>query len=321
MRFALRTLVPVFAAVVVAQSRPPFAVDLGLCSRCRRDMPPQAHAGSRCNAAAPTAEASTRKPLLDKGEAALKAGDYAAAWPLSTRPAKPPSKRATRRRRDIQSSAGRYVGRGRRTNGIEGIRSGRKRLPQHSSRRSQRRARPCRTGPIETGNGQAGRSARPISRRPSRQIQQTSKPSSATASRWSFSATATKPSRRSRASITADPKNAEAYRLRGTANAAMFKNKQAIEDVQKAIELNPDDYESYFTLGILHMRGEDYQGAVDQFGQGDRALQAEARPGRQPYLPRLPDAALPPTSSSARTRKIRPTKGRLSGIARRSRKN
>ncbi len=67
--------------------------------------------------------------------------------------------------------------------------------------------------------------------------------------------------------IAADPNNAEAYRLRGSAYAALYKMKQAAEDIHKSIELNPDDYETYMMAGVIDMRGENYQGAVDQMGK------------------------------------------------------
>ena len=46
----------------------------------------------------------------------------------------------------------------------------------------------------------------------------------------------------------------------------MYKMKQATEDVQKAIELNPNDHESYLALGNIGMHNEDYKAAVEQFG-------------------------------------------------------
>ena len=48
--------------------------------------------------------------------------------------------------------------------------------------------------------------------------------------------------------ITEDPKNAEAYKLRGSAYAG-FKLDKAIADLQEAISLDPDDYESYLHVG------------------------------------------------------------------------
>jgi tetratricopeptide (TPR) repeat protein len=65
--------------------------------------------------------------------------------------------------------------------------------------------------------------------------------------------------------VTIDPKNAEAFRYRGTAYSGLYKTKQAIDDLKHAIELNPEDYEAYFSLGVVHMRLEDYKPAVDQF--------------------------------------------------------
>jgi tetratricopeptide (TPR) repeat protein len=64
--------------------------------------------------------------------------------------------------------------------------------------------------------------------------------------------------------IAIDPKNAEAYRYRGTAYSGLYKTKQAVDDLKHAIELNPDDYEAYYSFGVVDMRLEDYQGAVNQ---------------------------------------------------------
>ena len=84
--------------------------------------------------------------------------------------------------------------------------------------------------------------------------------------------------------IEADPKNAEAYRLRGTAYAGQVKNKEAIEDLQKSIELNPDDQEAYFTLGMVHLRAEDFKDAVEQFGKAIEHY--KPKPGQEdvPYV-------------------------------------
>lgn len=67
--------------------------------------------------------------------------------------------------------------------------------------------------------------------------------------------------------IEAAPENAEAYRLRGTAYAGVFKNKESLEDLNKAIELNPSDHESYFTLAAIQSRNENYYGAIENFGK------------------------------------------------------
>jgi tetratricopeptide (TPR) repeat protein len=67
--------------------------------------------------------------------------------------------------------------------------------------------------------------------------------------------------------IDAQPDNAEALRLRGSAYANTYKVKEAYQDLTRSIELNPEDYETYFTLGMLHFRDEDYQASVDELGK------------------------------------------------------
>jgi tetratricopeptide (TPR) repeat protein len=84
--------------------------------------------------------------------------------------------------------------------------------------------------------------------------------------------------------IAADPKNAEAYRFRGLSYSALYKNKQALEDLQHAIELNPDDYESLFTLGIVHLRHEDYRAAVDEIGKAIEHYKPKPGHEDEPYF-------------------------------------
>src|SRR3954470_4924217 len=88
MRFALRTLVPICAAAVVVTttttflSRTVVAQDAAKKSDAApaKDASPAAAAPpTDSTAAAPATEGADPKPLLEKGEAALKAGDYAAA--------------------------------------------------------------------------------------------------------------------------------------------------------------------------------------------------------------------------------------------------
>lgn len=84
--------------------------------------------------------------------------------------------------------------------------------------------------------------------------------------------------------IAADPKNAEAYRLRGRAYSDLFKNKQAIEDLQQAIQLDPNDFEAYFALGVARLRSEDYQDAIDQFGKAIEHYKPKSGQEDQPFL-------------------------------------
>ena len=62
--------------------------------------------------------------------------------------------------------------------------------------------------------------------------------------------------------IEADPQNAEAYRLRGTAYGAMYKTDKSYADLNQAISLNPDDYEAYYTLALVQRQQEQYAEAI-----------------------------------------------------------
>src|SRR5258705_2287368 len=88
MRFALRTLVPVVAATVVVTTVTAFlprtvsaqeAAKKSAAAPAKDATPPAAAPATDSTAAAPATEGADPKPLLDKGEAALKAGDYTAA--------------------------------------------------------------------------------------------------------------------------------------------------------------------------------------------------------------------------------------------------
>jgi tetratricopeptide (TPR) repeat protein len=84
--------------------------------------------------------------------------------------------------------------------------------------------------------------------------------------------------------LAADPQNAEVLRLRGTSLGGMYKNKEAIADLEQSLQLNPDDYETYFNLGIVYLREENYQGAADQFAKGVERYKPKPGQEDQPYL-------------------------------------
>ena len=67
--------------------------------------------------------------------------------------------------------------------------------------------------------------------------------------------------------ISKDDKNAEAYRFRAQANAGVGKYKQAHEDMDKSLELDPEPYESYFALGAINLREEKYDEAAKALGE------------------------------------------------------
>jgi tetratricopeptide (TPR) repeat protein len=60
-----------------------------------------------------------------------------------------------------------------------------------------------------------------------------------------------------------NPNDAEAYRLRGTAFASMNKVPEAMADLNKAIELDPESYENYLTLATLEITQKNFQSSVD----------------------------------------------------------
>lgn len=84
--------------------------------------------------------------------------------------------------------------------------------------------------------------------------------------------------------LAAEPEHAEAYRLRGTGYSGVFKFKEATADLQQAIKLNPEDYEAYFALGIIYLRNEDYQGAVEQLGKSIEHYKPKPGEEEQPFV-------------------------------------
>ncbi|MEX2316264.1 MAG: tetratricopeptide repeat protein [Pirellulales bacterium] len=60
------------------------------------------------------------------------------------------------------------------------------------------------------------------------------------------------------------PKLAEALRLRGIAYSGLFKPDKALADIEKSLQLNADDHETYFAHAIAKLRTEDYAGAIDE---------------------------------------------------------
>jgi tetratricopeptide (TPR) repeat protein len=82
--------------------------------------------------------------------------------------------------------------------------------------------------------------------------------------------------------IEAMPDNAEAYRLRGNSYASMFKLQEAVADFNKSLELNPNDYETYFGMAALAFRAENFPQAIEMFG---KAIET--------YKPKDPEDTLP----------------------------
>jgi len=63
-----------------------------------------------------------------------------------------------------------------------------------------------------------------------------------------------------------DPKNAEVLRNLGWARALFNEHDEAIVDLEKSIELDPQEYKTHFALARIHIAQEDYQLAVESIG-------------------------------------------------------
>ncbi|MEM6799095.1 MAG: tetratricopeptide repeat protein, partial [Planctomycetota bacterium] len=60
---------------------------------------------------------------------------------------------------------------------------------------------------------------------------------------------------------------AEAYRLRGQAFASMGKFPKAIADIDRSLEIDPEEHESYMTKGMIYLQDKDYKPAIDAIEQ------------------------------------------------------
>jgi len=59
--------------------------------------------------------------------------------------------------------------------------------------------------------------------------------------------------------IDADANSYEAYYYRASAKFNLKKNKEAVDDYLKAIEIKPDYADAYFNLGRIHDYEQDYE--------------------------------------------------------------
>lgn len=90
---------------------------------------------------------------------------------------------------------------------------------------------------------------------------------------------------------TVEPEElAEAFRLRGQAYAAMQKYPKAMADIERSLEIDPEDHETYFIKGIVLLQEDKYaaasetlQQAIDNYEPADPDLPA---PYAQAYLTR-----------------------------------
>jgi tetratricopeptide (TPR) repeat protein len=81
-----------------------------------------------------------------------------------------------------------------------------------------------------------------------------------------------------------DPKIAEAYRLRGIGNSGVYKIPAALDDLNKSLALNPDDYQTYLALGALAFRSEHYQEAADLLGKAIEHYKPKDPEDKMPFV-------------------------------------
>jgi tetratricopeptide (TPR) repeat protein len=68
-----------------------------------------------------------------------------------------------------------------------------------------------------------------------------------------------------RRALRIDENNAEAYRTRGLAHAALQRFEEANQDIAKATELEPDNHENHYTMGMIFMQAKMHLQAVEAF--------------------------------------------------------
>jgi tetratricopeptide (TPR) repeat protein len=298
MRFVLRTLVPISAAVIVVLTATAFmsrsasaqTAPAKTDAATAKDAPPAAATPSaESPAAAPATEVADPAPLLAKGEAALKAGDFPAAIAAFNDAGKAAQQASQQGGgpETLKAQVAALVGRGRAETGLRDYEAAEKDFRNVLQTFDQNDVSALiAMGHLKLETGHPDEAIDDF------QLAAKNDPTSAEAlfgygkslvllGHGERAPEAIPPLTRA---IAIDPKNAEAYRLRGAANLSIFKNKQAFEDVQKSIELNPEDYESYLTLGELDIRTEDYKAAVDAIGKAIELYKPKPGQEDQPFF-------------------------------------
>lgn len=286
MRFSHRTLAQAFPALAVASAVTVFAPAPVLAQdAAKADVGAAPAPATDATAATGSTEAPDPKPLLEKGEAALKAGDYAAAVQAFNDVGRAALQAL---QQGAGADAGKYqdaalIGRGRAEVGLRDFEAAERDFRSVLQNNPENVLALIGLGQLKLEDN-----------KPDEALDQFKAAVKADSTNvealFGFgkslvllgqSDEAISPLTRT---ITIDPKRGEAYRLRGTAYAAQYKNKQAIEDIKKALEIDPNDYEAYYSLGVLDMRAEDYKGAVEELSKSIEHY--KPKPGQEdvPYL-------------------------------------
>jgi tetratricopeptide (TPR) repeat protein len=90
--------------------------------------------------------------------------------------------------------------------------------------------------------------------------------------------------------ISKDSKNPRAYKVIGTAYALSKQEDEAILELNRAAELDPDDIETHFNLGGVYMLQDSFGNAEREFKRViGRVYHAEKSSGRNPDIEKSPD--------------------------------
>ncbi|MEM6799374.1 MAG: tetratricopeptide repeat protein [Planctomycetota bacterium] len=84
--------------------------------------------------------------------------------------------------------------------------------------------------------------------------------------------------------IEADEQDPLAYRFRALAYTGLGKYPRALLDIDQAIELDPEDYENYFTKGQIYLQEKDYEPAAAAIKQAIDAYEPEDPDLPMPYV-------------------------------------
>jgi len=84
--------------------------------------------------------------------------------------------------------------------------------------------------------------------------------------------------------IELKPDDAESYRNRGWAHALLRDFEKGIVDLNKAIELDPSDYETYQRLANAHLAEEDYQLSIDALSKAIEYYEPEENSDPDTYI-------------------------------------
>jgi len=74
-----------------------------------------------------------------------------------------------------------------------------------------------------------------------------------------------------------DPESADAYHGRGLAHSQLGEYDRAIADLSEAIQLNPTDFRAFFNRGVMFSRTGDFHRALADFGEAIRLNPGYAR--------------------------------------------